>query len=190
MAYLTTPKLIFPLENYQANGVPFGKRSVYDGVLWGIHLGEDCMAPAGTDVRAIGRGKVVYAALHTGTKEKGNWGHIIIIRHKHKYARRVFYSLYGHLGVCFKRIGEKVELEEPLGFIGESDTPENGFWPAHLHFAIYIGPWKDEVLPGYWKDGEKRTRPEWWQNPSEFINDYQNLEQNINSMTNKKPRAE
>lgn len=175
MAYLTTPKLIFPLEQYVVTGTPFGKRVVRDGILWGIHLGEDCVLPAGTDVRAIGRGTVVYAALHAGTAEKGNWGHVIIIRHKHAPTRRVFYSVYAHLGACFKRIGDKVELGEPLGFLGESHTAENGFWEAHLHFAIYTGVWKNEVLPGYWKDGEQRTRPEWWQNPSEFINDYQNF---------------
>lgn len=172
MAYLTTPKLVFPLENYGVNGVPFGKRSEYDGVFWGVHLGEDCIVPAGTDVRAIGRGRVVYAALHEGTQEKGNWGNILIIRHKHPKKKLVFYSLYAHLGACFKRIGERVELGEPLGFVGESFTPQNGFWEAHLHFAIYTGLWKDEVLPGYWKEGDDRTRPEWWRVPSEFIRTY------------------
>lgn len=172
MAYLTTPKLIFPLEHYVVNSVQFGKRSEYAGVLWGVHLGEDCRASAGTDVRAIGRGRVVYAAIHEGTQEKSNWGHITIIRHKHPKRKEPFYSLYAHLGKCFKRIGEKVEMGEPLRFIGEPDTPENGFWYSHLHFAIYTGPWKDEVLPGYWKEGETRTRPEWWQNPSEFIRGY------------------
>ena len=175
MAHLTTPELIFPLKPYLVNGASFGKRSVYEGVLWGIHLGEDCTLPAGTDVWAIGRGKVVYAALHPGTAEKGNWGHIIIIRHKHAKTRKVFYSIYAHLGASFKRINDTVELGEPLGFIGESNTPENGFWEAHLHFAIFTGPWKNEVLPGYWKEGEKRTRPEWWENPSEFITNYKNL---------------
>lgn len=172
MAYLNTPKVMFPLEDYRVNGVPFGKRSQFKGVFWGVHMGEDCVAPAGTDVRAIGRGRVVYAALHAGSEEKGNWGYVVIIRHRKPNSRKVFYSLYAHLGASFKRIGEKVELGEPLGFIGEAFTPENGFWEAHLHFAIYTGPWNDEVLPGYWKEGEDRTRPEWWQVPSEFIKSY------------------
>ncbi|MDP3964627.1 MAG: M23 family metallopeptidase [bacterium] len=175
MAYLITPRLIFPVEQYKVNGVPFGKRSVIEGILWGLHLGEDCVLPAGTDVRACGRGTVVYAALHPGSEEKGNWGHIIIIRHKHAKTRKVFYSVYAHLGTSFKRIGEKVECGEPIGFVGEGFTSENGFWEAHLHFAIYTGPWKNDVLPGYWKEGEKRTRPEWWQSPSEFIKNYKNL---------------
>lgn len=173
MAFLTTPEVILPLDKYRVSGVPFGKRSVYEGVLWGIHLGEDCNVPAGTDVRSIGRGRVVYAALHAGSQEKGNWGHIVIVRHKDPRSRLIFYSLYGHLGNCFKRIGERVECGEPLGFVGESFTPENGYWESHLHFAIYTGPWKSEVLPGYWKEGDNRTRPEWWRVPSEFIVEYQ-----------------
>lgn len=172
MAHLVTPELIFPLQNYFVNGAPFGKRSVYEGILWGIHLGEDCEASVGTDVRSCGRGTVVYSAFHPGTAEKGNWGNIIIIRHKQSETRRVFYSLYAHLGTCFKRINDKVEMGEPIGFIGASFTPENGFWKEHLHFSIYTGKWKNEVLPGYWKEGETRTRPEWWENPSEFIENY------------------
>lgn len=175
MPYRNTPALTFPMDNYQVNGLPFGKRSVLDGVLWGIHLGEDIMAPVGTDVRAIGRGTVVYSALHAGDKEKGNWGYIVIIRHRHPRRRQTFYSLYGHLGDCYKRIGDQVELGEPLGFIGEGYTAENGFWEAHLHFALYLGPWKKEVLPGYWKDGDTRTRPEWWAVPSEFIERYNEI---------------
>ncbi|MGK2849227.1 MAG: M23 family metallopeptidase [Minisyncoccota bacterium] len=172
MAYLKTQQLIFPMEGYKVNGVPFGKRAVYDGVLWGIHLGEDCVLPVGTGVRAIGRGHVVYAALHPGSQEKGNWGHIVIIRHKNPQTKQVFYSLYAHLGVSFKRIGDTVDISEPIGFLGESYTSQNGFWEAHLHLGIYTGPWKKEVLPGYWKEGEKRTHPEWWHNPSEFIQAY------------------
>jgi murein DD-endopeptidase MepM/ murein hydrolase activator NlpD len=174
MAYRNTPRVQFPLEHYQVNGLPFGKRSVLDGVLWGIHLGEDIIVKAGTDVRSIGRGTVVYAALHAGDVEKGNWGHVIIIRHRHPRRKQVFYSLYGHLGISYKRIGDTVDLGEPLGFIGEGYTAENGFWEAHLHFAIYTGPWQKHVLPGYWKDGDTRTRPEWWAVPSEFIANYTN----------------
>ncbi|MDP2838191.1 MAG: M23 family metallopeptidase [Candidatus Moranbacteria bacterium] len=167
------PKLVFPLDSYLVNGAPFGKRAAHDGVFWGVHLGEDCVVPAGTDVRAIGRGKVVYAALHPGTADKGNWGHIVIIAHRRPRTKEIFHSLYAHLGTSFKRIGETVECGEPLGFIGEAFTLENGFWEAHLHFAVYVGPWSDEVLPGYWKEGEVRTRPEWWRVPSEFITEYQ-----------------
>ncbi len=172
MAYLVTPKLVFPLEKYVVNGIPFGKRSEHNGVLWGVHLGEDCIVPAGTDVKAAGRGTVVYAAYHAGSEEKGNWGNILIIRHKRPKSKEVFHTLYAHLGTCFKKMNDKVELGEPLGFVGEAFTPENGWWAAHLHFAVYTGPWNGEVLAGYWKEGDTRTRPEWWKSPSEFIKGY------------------
>ncbi len=175
MPYRNTPTITLPLENYQVTGLPFGKRSVLQGVLWGIHLGEDILAPVGTDVRAVGRGTVVYSALHAGDQDKGNWGYIVISRHRHPRRRQTFYSLYGHLGDSYMRIGGTVELGDPLGFIGESNTRENGFWEAHLHFAIYLGPWKKQVLPGYWKDGDTRTRPEWWAVPSEFIEKYNEI---------------
>lgn len=160
---------IYPLEEYEVNGLPFGKRTILNGELWGIHLGEDCIVPAGTDVFAISNGKVVYSALHAGDEEKGNWGYIIIIEHTHPWTRRKFYSLYGHLGACHKRIGEKVKRGEPIGFIGKDYTSENGYWLAHLHFAIYTGPWKKKVLPGYWKEGDMETNPKHWAVPSEFI---------------------
>lgn len=175
MAYLNTPAVSYPLDPYIPNGLPFGKRGEYKGVLWGVHLGEDAIVPPGTDVRAIGRGRVVYAGLHAGSEEKPNWGNIIIVRHRDPVRRLVFYSLLAHLGEVYKRIGDRVELGEPLGFIGEGYTRENGFWEAHLHFAIYTGPWKNQILPGYWKQGDRTTRPEWWQIPSRFIAEYGSL---------------
>ncbi len=164
-------RLTYPIVTYEVNGLPFGKRSTHNNELWGIHLGEDCIVPAGTDVVAIGPGKVVYSALHTGSEEKGNWGHITIIEHGTLLSRKKFYSLYGHLGACYKRIGEKVKGGEPIGFVGKDYTKENGWWLAHLHFAIYVGPWKKKVLPGYWKE-DADTKPEWWVVPSEFIEEY------------------
>ncbi len=166
-------KLTYPLKEFEVNGVPFGKRSVHNGELWGIHLGEDCIVPAGTDVFAIANGKVVYSALHAGDEKKGNWGYITIIEHQSHLLRKKFYSLYGHLGACYKRIGEKVQQNEPIGFIGKDYTAENGYWLAHLHFAIYTGPWKKKVLPGYWKEGDLDTNPKYWRVPSEFIKEHQ-----------------
>lgn len=159
----------YPLKEFEVNGLPFGKRSVHNGTLWGVHLGEDCIVPAGTDVFAIADGKVVYSALHAGTEERGNWGHVTIIEHHYPWSRKKFYSLYGHLGACFKRIGEKVRKGEPIGFVGKDYTAENGYWLAHLHFAIYTGPWNKKVLPGYWKEGDASTDPKYWHVPSEFL---------------------
>jgi len=174
MAYLHTPKLQFPLNDYEVNGCKFKESScVYDGVDWGIHLGEDCNEKVSTQVRTIGRGKVVYSALHPGSEKKRNWGNIIIIAHKNPATRKVFFSLYAHLGERHVLKGDSVELGDLIGFIGKSNTSENGWWKdSHLHFAIYTGPWNGKVLPGYYKKRQHRTKLSDWKNPSDFIENY------------------
>ncbi|MCL5795830.1 MAG: M23 family metallopeptidase [Patescibacteria group bacterium] len=173
MAYAYTYKLIFPLEKYGVNSYKFKQKCRYNNVYWGVHLGEDVNCSAGTKVRCVGRGKVVYSALHAGAKEKSNWGNIVIIAHKNPKTKQAFFSIYGHLGKRLVEKGERVELGQIIVTIGKSNTPENGWWKAeHLHFAIYVGPWKGHVLPGYWKKGSKRTKIFYWKNPTKFINDY------------------
>lgn len=188
MAFSYTPKLDFPLKKYRVNGDRFLKDCSFDGVRWGLHLGEDVNVPAGTKVRSIGRGRVVHSSNHPGKKEKGklqrNWGNIIIIAHKNPLTKKVFFSLYGHLQKRLKRKGERVELGEIIGTIAKSKTPENGMWDeAHSHFAIYIGPypWKIpngkplKVLPGYYNPKNPRTLLRWWKNPTEFVKKYPKL---------------
>ncbi len=174
MAYPYTPKIQFPLDDYEVNGFKFKKsHCVYQGVDWGVHLGEDCNKKAGTKVKAIGRGKVVYSALHPGSQEKRNWGNIIIIAHKNPTMRKVFLSLYAHLGKRLVFKGDKVEMGDTIGFIGKSNTPDNGWWQdSHLHFAIYTGMWNGKVLPGYYKKGQNLTKLSDWENPSRWMEKY------------------
>lgn len=170
MAYLLTRKIEFPLEIYKVNSYKFHQNCTYNGINWGIHLGEDINRSAGAKVKCIGRGKVVYSALHAGRKEKPNWGNIIIVAHKNPKTKNAFFSLYGHLGKRLVEKSERVEMGQIIGTIGKAKTPENGWWEEeHLHFAIYTGPWKGRVLPGYWEKGNKRTKLSYWQNPTEFI---------------------
>jgi murein DD-endopeptidase MepM/ murein hydrolase activator NlpD len=169
MSYPYTKKLIFPMEPYIVNGPAFGEKCSYDGTYWGVHLGEDVNVPAGTMVRAIGRGHVVYSALHPGTSEKGNWGNIVIIAHKHPTTKKNFFSLYAHMGKRLKERGDRVGCGEIIGTVGEGYTPVNGWWEEHLHFSVYVGPWKGKILPGYFKPGQHRTKKSDWVNPSGFI---------------------
>lgn len=178
MAYPYTPKLNFPFADYKVNGDKFGKRCRHDGIDWGVHLGEDCNIRAGTRVKAIGRGKVVYSALHASEKSpkrggKRNWGNIVIIAHKHPRAKKVFFSLYAHLGKRLVEKGSKVSPGDVIGVVGRAWSQENGWWEeSHLHLGVYLGPWKGVVLPGYWKKDEKRTRFKDWVEPSKFIKSY------------------
>lgn len=173
MPYPYTHKLTFPLRKYRVNSYQFKQDCTYDNVYWGIHLGEDMNCPAGAKVMSVGKGKVVYSALHIGAKEKGNWGNIVIIAHKNPKTKAVFFSLYAHMQKRFVEKGQIVELGQPIGAVGKANTPENGWWEdEHLHFGIYIGPWKKKVLPGYWKKGSKRTKLSYWKEPTKFINKY------------------
>jgi murein DD-endopeptidase MepM/ murein hydrolase activator NlpD len=192
MAFPHTPQLDFPLDGYKVSGDEFLKDCTFNGVHWGLHLGEDFNVRAGAKVKSIGRGKVVYSAPHLGKivkeedgKEKlqRNWGNIIIIAHKNPRTKKVFCSVYGHLNKRFKKKGDRVEIGEVIGTIAEADTPENGLWEdSHLHFAIYTGPYPwvriDKkrrllpVLPGYLKEERPLTKCQWWQNPTKFISDY------------------
>jgi len=173
MAYPLTPTLDSPLANYKVNSYSFGKTCVYKNENWGTHLGEDVNTSAGAKVRCAGRGRVVYSALHPGNPRRGNWGNIVIVAHKNPITRKPFFSLYAHLKNRFVEKGERVRLGQPMGTVGKANTIENGWWPEeHLHFGIYVGPWKGRVLPGYWKRGAKRTKLSYWRKPTKFINCY------------------
>lgn len=173
MGYPVPSTLSLPLALYDVTGRRFLEEGVLGGKSWGLHLGEDVHAEPGTPVTAVGDGEVVYAVLHPGTRRRGNWGHIVIVGHEHAGDGRPFFSLYGHLGLCQVTVGDRVAIGAALGPVGAGRTPENGFWPEpHLHFAIYRGPWEGKVLPGYFREEDGRTRLEYWESPSKFVQDY------------------
>ncbi len=181
MAYRLTPKLMFPIGNFKNISSGFGEMNVYDNRLWGKHLGIDISAPFETKVFASGRGVVVYSKLHPGEFDdeegkvlKRNWGGIVIIAHKDPKNKKVFYSLYGHLGKRYVKRGDAVEMGQFIGTIGKALSESNGVWEEeHLHFSIYAGPYHGKVLPGYYKQEENsRTEPEYWKEPISFIKNY------------------
>lgn len=182
MAYRITPNLIFPIGNFKNISSGFGEMNVYDKKLWGKHLGVDISAPNETKIFSIGRGTVVYSKLHPGEfSESGeilkrNWGGIIIIAHKYPKTKKVFYSIYGHLGKRYVKKGDSVEMGGLIGLAGKSMSESNGIWEEeHLHFGIYTGPFHNRVLPGYFKekeDAENVTELEFWKEPISFIKNY------------------
>jgi len=186
MAYRQTPVLNFPIGNLKNISSRFKQPSMYDKKYWGMHLGTDIEAKADTKVFAIGRGTVVYSKLHAGEfSEDGkilhrNWGGIVIIAHKDPRDKKIFYSLYGHLGKRYVKEGDLVELGDLLGTIGKALSESNGIWEEeHLHLAIYDGPFHGKVLPGYYRENEIPTRLEDWHDPIRFINNY-SVHRNIN----------
>jgi murein DD-endopeptidase MepM/ murein hydrolase activator NlpD len=175
----STPNLLLPLKNTGEILSDFRQRNFYDNQYWGIHLGVDVKARAGTEVYSAGRGVVAYSKLHlgefseNGEVKKRNWGGIVIIAHKNLQRKQIFYSLYGHLGKRYVKEGDPVEAGELIGEVGKSMTESNGLWKdEHLHFAVYTGPYETQVLPGYYNEEEKNTSLEDWHDPVEFIRSY------------------
>lgn len=179
MAYKNTPILNFPLGNFKNISLAFGQPSLYDKTYWGMHLGADLVARANTKVFAIGRGVVVYSKLHPGEFSedgkiaKRNWGGLIVIAHRNPKTKKLFYSVYGHLGTRYLKKGDVAEMGELIGLVGKSMSESNGGWEKeHLHFGIFTGIFKGQVLPGYLREDEDRTRTEDWAEPISFINNY------------------
>ncbi len=173
MAYPVPDKLVLPVAPYEVTGYSFKQRVWRRLFLWATHLGDDIEAAAGTKVVAVGAGEVVWAEMRAGSVQQPNWGGVVVIGHMHRVSGEPFFSVYGHLCDVAVRVGDHVEGGYELGLVAEGLTPENGWWQrAHLHFAIYVGPWTGEILPGYKRLEEWRTRVGWWREPKQFIEEY------------------
>lgn len=70
-------------------------------------------------------------------------------------------------------MGDRAKQGQIIGEVAAEETPENGWWKMpHLHFGIYVGPWSGEILPGYKRPFDGRTKLAWWQDPKLFIEEY------------------
>ncbi len=170
---IPTPALQWPIQPYEITGYKFGQRVRSRKILWARHLGDDILADASTSVACIGDGTVVWSEMRLGSAQKKNWGGVVIIEHANPHSGLVFYSVYGHLTGLAMKEEQIVGAGDSVGVVAEGNTPENGYWKLpHLHFGIYTGPWSHNVLPGYARPFEARTKFAWWQNPKPFIEAY------------------
>ncbi|MCH7410731.1 peptidoglycan DD-metalloendopeptidase family protein [Belliella sp. DSM 111904] len=97
-----------------------------------IHLGVDIWTKAGHPVYTP-----IDGAIHSFQDNVGfgNYGPTIIM--EHKLGNKLLYSLYGHLqrvDLANLTVGKKFKKGDLLCHVGE--FPENGDWPAHLHFQL------------------------------------------------------
>lgn len=93
-----------------------------------IHGGIDVNLPAGTAVRCMRDGTVVW--VDDDHNPAGGWGPYVVVQTRND-AREVEYVLYGHLGTCFVQIGDEIEKGAVVADIGA--PPHNGGWWSHLH---------------------------------------------------------
>lgn len=100
-----------------------------------VHLGVDLWFPAGTEILCP------YAAkLHSFQNNDNflDYGPTIILEHQisNEFS---FFSLYGHLStdsLVGKEVGQIFATGDKIANLGA--PPENGDWPAHLHFQIIL----------------------------------------------------
>lgn len=171
---------VLPVEPYTVGGHGFGDRIRRHFLLWAVHLGDDVLAEAGTPVKAVADGEVVWSEIRRGRPEKKNWGGIVVVKSQipNPNAQSMsndqmtnYYCIYGHIANLKVKVGDKVTAGQAIGDVATGNTPENGWWEKpHLHFGIYTGPWKGEVPAGWWRPEHwRRTKIRWWVNPREFL---------------------
>lgn len=142
----------------------------------GLHKGVDLKTNLGTKVWASERGEVVYFGHRPGTKEKGNYGNVIVIGHVPRADKnsRHIYSLYAHLDtIKVGYIGESIGSGDVIGTTGHSGTTNSyktktkkgktiekekrgGF---HLHFELIDSPKMLFWGPGNFHGSKYRVNP-------------------------------
>ena len=83
--------------------------------------GIDIDAPMGDPIKAVERGRVVFASRLAG------YGNMIVVDHGQR-----FFTIYGHLSEMAKKNGDSVDRGEVLGRVGDSDSIEG----AKLYFEM------------------------------------------------------
>lgn len=91
--------------------------------IYRAHNGTDYVAPRGTPVSCVARGKIVSAG------RKSQIGNYVRVKHDFGYT-----TIYGHLNSFAKatKKGSKVKQGQVIGYVGATGTAT----APHLHFAI------------------------------------------------------
>jgi len=90
---------------------PFGKFKHPEFAAEIVRNGIDIDAAMGEEIKAVERGRVVYAERFSG------YGKMVIVDHGERY-----FTIYGHLSEILKKSGDEIRKGEILGRVGESDS--------------------------------------------------------------------
>lgn len=83
--------------------------------------GLDIAALEGEEIRAVERGKVIFASRLSG------YGRMVILDHGERY-----YTVYAHLSKLYKEVGDQVRRGERIAAVGDSGT----FGGPRLYFEV------------------------------------------------------
>lgn len=103
-----------------------------------LHTGIDISAARYTKVIATGPGEVVWAGygLYRGVEDRSDpYGISVAIRHDFGYKGEQLYTVYAHLGSVEVWRGQRVEMGDVLGMVGETGDASG----PHLHFEVRLG---------------------------------------------------
>jgi murein hydrolase activator len=89
---------------------PFGKFKHPEFAAEVFRNGIDIDAPIGEEIKAVEKGRIIYAERFSG------YGKMVIVDHGERY-----FTIYGHLAEIFKKTGDEVRRGEVIGKVGEGD---------------------------------------------------------------------
>ncbi|MEW6717124.1 MAG: peptidoglycan DD-metalloendopeptidase family protein [Chloroflexota bacterium] len=118
-----------PVPDYRYGGIFFGDL---------IHTGIDIPAPPGTEVLAVGPGKVVwsgYGLYYSYQRDDDPYGLAVAIQHDFGYQGQRLYTIYAHLQSSNVLVGQRVVTGTPLGLVGNTGHSTG----PHLHFEVRVG---------------------------------------------------
>jgi murein hydrolase activator len=98
--------------------------------------GIDIEAPIGEEIKAVEKGKVVFAERFSG------YGRMVIVDHGERY-----FSVYAHLSEIIKKTGDTVKRGETVGRVGDSDSLAG----ARLYFEMRKDGKSIDPLPWFRK---------------------------------------
>jgi murein DD-endopeptidase MepM/ murein hydrolase activator NlpD len=99
------------------------------------HQGIEFNNPAGTPVRAIGDGVVVFA----GAAEQGS--NTIAIRHDRQWEAQYVFSTYYHNSSLEAHPGQRVRAGDVIARVGHTGRATN----EHLHLEVHVAPAQDSA---------------------------------------------
>jgi len=88
-----------------------------------VSNGVILLVSPGDEVRAVAKGKVVFAQFFKG------YGNLVIVNHENQV-----YSLYAQLASMFARTGQRVAMGEAVGMAGSGEGQE-----GNLYLEIRVG---------------------------------------------------
>lgn len=102
-------KLDWPVKGQVIGG--FGKAKHHEFSTEVFRKGLEIEAPVGEEIRAVEKGKVVFADRFSG------YGKMLIVDHGDRY-----YTIYAHISDFLKKNGDSVGRGEAVALVGDSDS--------------------------------------------------------------------